>query len=150
MSAFRSSRTVAGDPTAEKPSHVPHQPADGVQRPFSGPAAAAVRRPPSGDSPRLLKRGEEARCFRVRVGSDHVHTNHSVRPLEQGLKWRRIDVERRHQVVGREVRREREWQPELRGKLGAEKAGAEHPIGTVSPAPGTARTGCPAAPVQVG
>ncbi|WP_431226190.1 hypothetical protein [Burkholderia contaminans] len=86
----------------------------------------------------LLQRREQAPRLVVGIGDEHVDADHRMRlrPCGRRPVLRTIDLERAHQVIRREVRRERERQPEHRGELGAEQARAEQPHGHVEPCAG--------------
>ena len=63
------------------------------------------RRPPPEVHPLLLERSREALSFSVRVCRDDADTDHRIRPLEllRRSELASVDIERLHQVIGREV-----------------------------------------------
>ncbi|WP_185658281.1 hypothetical protein [Burkholderia sp. Bp8992] len=86
----------------------------------------------------LLQRREQAPCLVVGIRREHVDADHRVRLRPRGRRpvLRAIDLERAHQVVRCEVRRECERQPEHRGELGTEQTRAQQPHRNVEPRAG--------------
>ena len=114
------------------------------------------RRPRSTFVNDCCDRREEAARLRVVVGRDHVRRDHRVRlsQLLRRLEPLAVDLERRQQRVGREVRRERVRQAQRRRELCAVEARAEDPEraratpcrgSPAPPAPAAGRRAAPAA-----
>ncbi|EPZ85508.1 hypothetical protein BURCENBC7_AP5996 [Burkholderia cenocepacia BC7] len=86
----------------------------------------------------LLQRREQAPRLVVGLGREHVDADHRMRLRPRGRRpvLRAVDLERPHQIIRREVRRERERQPEHRRELRAEQARTEQPHRDVEPRAG--------------
>jgi hypothetical protein len=68
--------------------------------------------------------GQEPACLGVRVRRENAHPNHDMRPNERfgWLEFPPVKLERDLEIIGREMRRERERQSEFRSQTGAEIA----------------------------